>query len=134
MASRIISLACSLAFSSSFSFFASNCLACFSSSSFCLRISAVIRTASSRSSSARFLSSSRDDMTSSKAMSPPSSKVLALSVIPSGSPSLCDISKALDFPGRPVISLYVGLRVSTSNSIEAFSTSSVDIAYFFNSV
>ena len=43
-------------------------------------------------------------------------------------PSFCDIANALLFPGIPYNSLYVGERVSTENSSEAFSTPGVDIA------
>lgn len=42
-------------------------------------------------------------------------------------------SKALDLPGEPMISLYVGCKVCTSNSHEAFSTSGVSIAYILSS-
>ena len=47
--------------------------------------------------------------------------------------SLSDIAKALDFPGTPKTSLYVGIRVATSNSHEAFSTPFVSRAYILSS-
>ena len=67
-------------------------------------------------------------------MSPASRRFPALSTTRELSPSFLDISKALDFPGRPIVSLYVGLNVSTSNSMEAFSTPFVLMANFFSSV
>ena len=45
-----------------------------------------------------------------------------------------EVVEAFDLPATPIVSLYVGLSVSTSNSIEAFSTPSVLIAYFFSSL
>ncbi len=85
-------------------------------------------------SSAAFLSSSTRDTAFSKSIwfSPRSSE--ALSIIDSLRPSFLEISKALDLPGSPILSLYVGDRVSTLNSIEAFSTPSVERAYFLSSV
>ena len=41
------------------------------------------------------------------------------------SPSFLEMTKAFEEPGRPMISLYVGARVSVSNSQEAFITPSV---------
>ena len=67
-------------------------------------------------------------------MSPVSSRSFASWMTSSGSPSLREISNALDLPGTPVINLNVGDRVSTSNCMDAFCTPSVEIAYFFNSV
>ena len=51
-----------------------------------------------------------------------------------GSPSLLDIANALLLPGTPISSLYVGLRVFTSNSQDAFSTPGVDMAYSLSSL
>ena len=44
------------------------------------------------------------------------------------------MAKALLFPGIPINSLYVGRRVSTLNSQQAFSTPSVERANNFNSL
>ena len=57
----------------------------------------------------------------------------ALSTISSSIPSLLVIAKALLLPGTPIKSLYVGLKVVTSNSQQAFSTPSVRKANSFNS-
>ena len=46
----------------------------------------------------------------------------------SGSPSFFEIAKALDLPGTPISSLYVGCRVSTLNSQLAFVTPGVFMA------
>ena len=49
----------------------------------------------------------------------------ALFIISSDIPSMEAIAKAFDLPGMPIMSLYVGFNVATSNSHEAFSTSGV---------
>ena len=90
--------------------------------------------ASSLSAAALRLSSSIELMTFSNSISPCLICSDALSITDSEIPSFFDISKAFDFPGTPIKSLYVGVSVSTSNSIAAFSTPLVARAYFFSSL
>ena len=47
---------------------------------------------------------------------------------------LREIAKALDLPGIPIRSLYVGCNVFTSNSHDAFSTPSVVSANILSSL
>ena len=61
-------------------------------------------------------------------------KFLASAVIFFDSPSFSDMANALLFPGIPYKRLYVGDRVSSENSKEAFSTPSVDTAYSLSSL
>ena len=74
----------------------------------------------SRSLKILFFSSS--DITSSNFTLSVSICFFALSMINCESPSRFEIANALLFPGIPIRSLYVGARVSTSNSHDAFST------------
>ena len=48
-------------------------------------------------------------------------------------PVVVEIANALERPGTPINKRYVGRRVCTSNSQQAFSTPSVCNAYSFNS-
>ena len=58
----------------------------------------------------------------------------APSMICSSNPNLREIANALLFPGIPIIRRYVGESVSTSNSQEAFSISSVESANILSSL
>ena len=57
----------------------------------------------------------------------------ASSMIRAGMPSFFEMMKALLVPDVPMMSLYVGLNVSVSNSQEAFMTPSVVTAYSLSS-
>ena len=59
---------------------------------------------------------------------------LALSMMLSSIPSFFAMAKAFDFPGIPIISLYVGWSVATSNSQLAFSTPGVLMANVLSSL
>ena len=104
LASRSISLASSLASAMIFSFFFSRAASCLSSSSCFFFMAMLMATASSRSASAFFLSASMAPMTSSNSMSPRSMSWAARSMRLPESPSFFEISKALDFPGMPMVS------------------------------
>ena len=111
--------------------------------SICSRNSLAFRASSSRrtarrSSSCSFFSSawrllSSWVMTSSKRTLSPFICRLASAMTSSLRPSRWEMAKALDFPGMPMSSRYVGRRVSTSNSQEAFSTPAVVMAKVFSS-
>ena len=133
-ASDRILLASALAFArirsfefSSFSFFSRSC---FFSSDISLWFLAIV--ACSCSSLIRV--ASKSVRTSSNALASEVTRFLASSIISADRPSLCDMANALLLPGTPINRRYVGRRVVTSNSQQAFSTSGVCRAYSFNSL
>ena len=101
-----------------------------SSSAFRLKFSYSWRSfsASSRAFSISIRLVSRRSITSSKFLFSRLISWLARAIMSSEIPSFSEIAKAFDLPGVPTISLYVGRRVSISNSQDAFCTPGVSRA------
>ena len=133
-ASSMIFFASARAFSRIFSVFSSRILLRFAISFLIFSASCLMLCALSFSRSLKILFFSSSDITSSNFTLSVSICFFALSMINCESPSRFEIANALLFPGIPIRSLYVGARVSTSNSHDAFSTLLFESAYTLSSL